>query len=234
MPSNYIVTIICLANSRKPGGRCVAGKGIQHSRFGEWIRPVSARPGGELSHLDRQFSGGIEPSLLDVIAIPMQGKASHAYQVENHTIDDQIYWQHVRKSSFTEARSALDAPQPDLWGTSFGSSYSGINDRVPESIAPSFSYSLQLIEVHDLRIQVSAEGVSFGNMKRRVRGYFSYSHNHYALSITDPFVEAEYLAMQDGTYIVGQALLCVSLGELHQTSNGVFAYKLIAGVIFPP
>jgi hypothetical protein len=187
-----------------------------------------------LSHTDRQFSGGVEPALLDVIDIDMLSKASHAYQPENHTIDERAYWRRVRQATFSEAMSAVDPRQADLWGTSFGSSYSGTNDRVPVANAASFNYSLRLIQVDDLRIQVSAEGTAFGNMKRRLRGHFTYSHHHYALSITDPLVEAQYLAGQDGSFNVGNALLCVSLGEPHQTQGQSYAYKLIASVILPP
>jgi hypothetical protein len=230
LPSGYTTRIICLANSRKPGGRCVAGKAIQNKAFGEWVRPVSARAGGELSHADRQFSGGVEPALLDVISIDMLGKASHPYQPENHTIDERAYWQLIRRASFNEALPAVDPRQPDLWGTTFGSSYSGTNDRVPVANASSFNYSLRLIKVDDLRIQVSAEGAAFGNMKRKLRGHFTYSQHHYALSITCPLVEAQYLAGQDGSFDVGNALLCVSLSEPHQG----YAYKLIASVILPP
>lgn len=230
LPSGYTTTIICLANSRKPGGRCVAGKAIQNNTFGGWVRPVSTRSGGELSLPDRQFNGGVEPALLDVIGIEMLGKASHPYQPENHTIDERKYWRLVRRASFNEALSAVDARQPDLWGTSFGSSYSGTNDRLPVANASSFNYSLRLIPVDDLRIRVSAEGASFGNMNRKLRGHFTYSRQHYALSITCPLVEAQYLAGQDGWFDIGKALLCVSLGEPHQG----YAYKLIASVILPP
>jgi len=235
LASGYTTTIICLANSRKPGGRCVAGKAVQNNKLGGWIRPVSARSGGELSDSDRQFNGGVEPALLDVIDISMLNKASHAYQPENHTINDRAYWRRVRKASFNEALSAVDPQQADLWGTSFGSSYSGINDRVPVATAPSFNYSLRLIEVDDLRIHVSAEGAAFNNPARKLRGHFTYSHHHYALSITDPLVEAQYLAGQDGWFDIGNALLCVSLGEPHQNQQGqTYAYKLIASMILPP
>lgn len=187
------------------------------------------RPGRELTHLDRQFRGGTEPSLLNIISIDLLGHSPHSYQPENYTIDEKQYWSYVRTASFTEGLSALDPIRPDLWGTTFDSSYSGTNDRVPEANAPSFGYSLTLIEVADLRIHVSAEGASFGNMKRKLRGFFSYSQQNYALSITDPITEAQYLASSDDWFDVGRALLCVSLGEPHQS----YAYKLIAGVILP-
>jgi hypothetical protein len=72
-------------------------------------------------------------------------------------------------------------------------------------------------------------------MKRKLRGHFTYSEQPYALSITCPLVEAQYLAGQDGWFDVGNALLCVSLGEPHQNQPGqTYAYKLIASMILPP
>lgn len=123
---------------------------------------------------------------------------------------------------------AIDAAPRDLWSISF-SSYSGINDRVPLASAPGFNGSLRLIKVSDLRIVVSAEGASFGNMKRRLRGYFTYQNNRFALSVTDSVTESKYLTGQDGDFPVGEALLCVLLSEPYQGH----IYKLIAGVIKP-
>src|SRR3954454_3491042 len=97
----YSKTIVVLANSRKISGRCVAGKEVAGTGFGNWIRPVSARPVGELSEGDRQFQDGTDPKLLDVITIPMSKHSPHGFQTENHEIDDQFYW--VRKRKCTPA-----------------------------------------------------------------------------------------------------------------------------------
>lgn len=41
-PPNVVKRILCLANSRKLSGRCVAGREIANPRLGPWVRPVSS------------------------------------------------------------------------------------------------------------------------------------------------------------------------------------------------
>ena len=105
---------------------------------------------GAVSYEDRQYEGGQDPALLDVIKIQMSGKSRHAYQTENHEIDSNWYWKLIRKATHAELKMALDPPQRNLWGTSHSSSGSGINDRLAEHVAADFGYSLRLISVNDL------------------------------------------------------------------------------------
>jgi hypothetical protein len=122
----------------------------------------------------------------------------------------------------------LDGQTQPLW-SNHSSSYNGRNDRVSEQEVSSSNGSLRLIDIKDLEIQVGIEGLEFGDAKRRVRGMFSHLKVQYLLSITDPLIEARFLAGQDGQTRIGRALLCVSLGDLWQG----YAYKLIAAVILP-
>ncbi|WP_375233212.1 dual OB domain-containing protein [Pseudomonas syringae] len=41
----HTLDMVCLANSWKHGGRCIAGKIYGGDRSGEWIRPVSPTVG---------------------------------------------------------------------------------------------------------------------------------------------------------------------------------------------
>ena len=76
---NSIETIVCLANSRKISGRCVAGKRTSDN---SWFRPISNRAGHEISEFDRRYSDGKTAQLLDVIEIPCIEERPHGHQSE--------------------------------------------------------------------------------------------------------------------------------------------------------
>lgn len=81
-------TVLCLANSKKEGERCIAGIDV---RTGQWVRPVSRHtPKGEVPFHERQVEGG-EPRLLDLIRMDLahDGPAGFDYchSKENRWID---------------------------------------------------------------------------------------------------------------------------------------------------
>jgi hypothetical protein len=230
MPVGYTKTIICLANSRKIAGRCVAGKEIAGNTIGAWIRPVSGRPAGELSEEDRRFQNGMDPKLLDVISIPLVEPRPHGFQTENHLIDEGKYWTKEREANWDDLEAARDPGAGPLWDNSSPSSYNGLNDRIDENVANALGASLRLIAVDDLSIEVSVEGAAFGTGKRKVRGRFTIDGAQYRLAVTDPVVESKYLGGPDGEFQIGHAILCISLGEPY----GGYAYKLIASVFLRP
>jgi hypothetical protein len=233
MSENYKMRILCLADSRKNSGRCVAGRVIGGEQHGQWIRPISSRATGELSDDDRRYQNGKTVRVKDVVSIPLKSQRSHAFQLENHVIDENYYWEFERKAEWEEIYTLVEQVDGELWDNS-SSGYYGVHDRIAEAAAPDivteFGGSLVLIEVHDLVIKVSMEGAAFGNGKRKVRGQFSCSKCQYLIAVTDPRVETIFLAKNDGSYPVGRAILCLSLGEPYNDH----VYKLIAAVFLPP
>lgn len=225
---NYNVTILCLANSRKTSGRCVAGREVINGGFGKWVRPVSERENAEISLEDRRYANGQDPSVLDIVTIPMLDPRPRGFQTENHLIDSGYYWKFQRRATWAEALAAVDGQGQPLWDN-ISSSYNGMHDRVAEAEADPADGSLRLIRVPKLEVRVGIEGAEFGNGKRRVRGLFIHHGTTHLLSITDPQIEAHFLARPNGSTNVEGALLCVSLGEPWQG----YAYKLIAAVILP-
>lgn len=225
----YRKTIVCLANSRKPpSGRCVAGREYVSGRFGAWVRPVSARDGQEISEEERRYEDGADPRLLDVIEIQMKEPKPHHHQQENHLIDEGYYWEKKGRLSWNSLQSAIEDPGGSLWSNT-SSSYNGVNDRVREDEAPTFSRSLYLIRPERIALVVRSEGGDWGPPRRRVRARFTIRGEDYLLSVTDPMVERQYLSGEDGETVFNDALLCISLSE---PFHG-YLYKLVAALIRP-
>jgi len=200
-----------------------------------WIRPVSKRPDKELSEQDRFYDieycdkNSLDPEVLDIINIVFINPDPYKFQTENYLIDDGYYWSFIRKATYQEALDIIDPLQEDLWGTDTLSSYHGENDRLLLEQATKYNQSLRLIHVHDLKIRVLAEKAAFQNYKKIVRGFFTYNNIQYALTITDPKIEQIYFNKEENTYIINEALLCISLGVPYNN----YTYKLIASVILP-
>lgn len=221
---NNVKRIICLANSRKYAGRCVAGKEILTHGLDSWIRPVSARPLGEVSEEERRYEDGRDPRVLDIIDIPILQARPHLYQSENHVIDADKYWKKTGTISWEDLKDLVDPPAP-LW-VNGDSSYNGANDRVAVQVASKLDHSLVLIEPQNLTVHVQLEGADFGNPKRKVRADFIHHGTHYRLAVTDPVAERAFLAKPDGVHALQDAYLCISLGEEYQGS----CYKLVATI----
>jgi hypothetical protein len=224
---NYQKKIVCLATSRKLGGRCIAGKEVLRSGYGPWIRPVSTRPSAEIELTERQHADGTEPKLLDIIEIPMLAPAPHLHQTENHVIDARFYWEKKGTVSWDNIGDLIDAPAT-LW-TNEDSSRGGYNDRVSEALAIGLKTSLVLIKPDHPTIQVATPGAYFNNPKRKVRADFYYKGVRYNVGMTDPEAERFFLARENGDYKLNQdAYFCVSLAEA--PFEGSY-YKLVASII---
>ncbi|KFA92633.1 dual OB domain-containing protein [Archangium violaceum] len=220
-----IKRIVCLANSRKLSGRCIAGKIMRGNAPGAWVRPVSDREHEEVSYEERQYEDGSDPSLLDIIDIHFVEARPKDHQKENKLLDARYYWEKVGRLTWDDLTQLVDNVQ-ELWSNG-DSTYHGLHDRVSLADAKTFGYSLVFICVDDLRISVFAPGLSFGNAKRRVQAAFSYNGIQYQLWVTDPVVEKLYLAKKNGEFDLGEAYITVSLGE---PKDGE-CYKLVAAII---
>jgi hypothetical protein len=217
--------IICLANSRKYAGRCVAGKEVLPNGAGGWVRPVSARPTGEVSEEERRYENGKDPRVYDIIDVPILKANPHLYQSENHLIDADVYWGKIGTISWEDLKELIDPPAA-LW-VNGDSSYNGINDRVSLELASMLDHSLVLIEPQNLTIHVQLEGEGFPNPRRKVRADFNHHDTHYRLTVTDPVAERAFLDRPNGVYPLQNAYLCVSLGEEYKGS----CYKLVATIL---
>lgn len=221
-----IKRIVCLANSRKLNGRCIAGIELTQDGIAQgWIRPVSAREHEEVSEYERQYEDGSDPKVLDVIEVPLLEHRPNAFQEENWLLDPQYYWVRVGRIDWG-GLAPLATPIAGLWVNGHHT-YNGLNDSIPLELAATVTSSLCLIRVSSLQLHVFAPGEAFGNSKRRVQGHFRHQGTEYRLWVTDPVFERCYLAKPNGYYALEECFLTVSLGE---PLNGV-CYKLIAAII---
>jgi hypothetical protein len=100
--------IVCLANSRKLSGRCIAGKELLGERPSGWLRPVSAREHEEVSEEERQYSDGSEPQVLDIIEVPLLDARPKGYQQENWLLDPTKDWKKVGRAKWTDLDRLAD------------------------------------------------------------------------------------------------------------------------------
>jgi hypothetical protein len=208
------IKMVCLANSRRPGGHCVAGKVLEDGVLGKWVRPVSEN--GGIADDDVVFENGQVPKNLDIISVSLLAPAPSNHQVENHKNDKTRYWGHHGVYEKTALLKYLDTPV-SLWQNGYGYK----NDRVPVDIAHTLDASLYLIKPDAFDVVV----MDFGN--KVVKSDIFYNGEHYCFAITDPIIEKEYITRDPGSYKIDNALICVSLSEPFKGD----CYKLVASVI---
>lgn len=197
---------------------------------GAWVRPVSGREKEEVSEEERQYQDGSDPKVLDVIDIPLIRHHPHGCQTENWLLDGEYYWAKVGAIGWIELQRYVEDPAI-LW-INGRSTYHGTNDEILRDEADLLPNSLVLILVSSVVLTVFAPSAAFGNPKRAVQAEFHHRGIRYALKVTDPVIEREYKARDNGSYQIDECCICISLGEPMQKTNGVWCrYKLVAAII---
>jgi hypothetical protein len=219
--------LICLANSRKHSGRCVAGIEVAGDGSARWIRPVSDREGREVSASERRCQDGSDPRVLDVISVPVLRPSPDRFHTEDWLLDARPgrSWERIGRVGWRDLVT-LEQSFDSLWINEL-STYHGLNNRMSAEQADSQEDSLRLIRVDGLTLRVHAPGAAFDSPERVVDARFQYAGSRYAFRVTDPLYRAGYLAKPDGVYELGESFLTVSLSELYEG----YSYKLVAAVI---
>ncbi|WP_435009040.1 dual OB domain-containing protein [Tundrisphaera lichenicola] len=221
-------TIVCLANSEKHDGKCIAGKEIVQNTISNWMRPISARNGHEISDSERTCDDGARVKLLDIVKVPVISASPLDHQTENFVIDGGKIWERKGEATWHDLGSALDHPD-SLW-TNGDSTWHGHNDRVHRGIAKELKCSLYLIEPESLVIRVIVETSLFKPASRKVRAVFTYRKEFYNFYLTDEETVQLFRARPNGDYPLTDAYISVSLSEPHTRGDGN-CYKLVAAII---
>jgi hypothetical protein len=219
------VEIICLANSKKLGGRCIAG--IRTDGKG-WIRPIGRNDHqGVLFPDDYTLIDGSEPKKLSVIEIGISTSKPKPYQPENWLIEPTpwrlvshtLNHSHLRliKNAFFQGDS--------LFGTTF--------DRIPYIQLEQYPAKSSLEIIQPVGVKWCITNSYSGN--RQIRVIF-YLHNiKYDLVVTDPDWLEKLAEFDLGYYTSEEIELPQEVKFLFTISLGVpyngDCYKLVAAVM---
>ena len=215
-------TIVCLANSYKHGGRCIAGVSVDD---GAWIRLRGKAPDGALCAFEYSLDDGTEPRLLDVIEVELH----YALPTDSHPEDWQIAptrWHLVeRPANATRLQKVIAAADKAT------TILRGYRDRMSEDEikAKPLQASLALVCPDELHWWIRED-----RGKRKHRALFQRHHVTYDFSVTDPHWLDQLNLLPAGIYPhctfvtkAAETWLTVSLSEPFHN----FHYKLVAGVI---
>ncbi|GHT21223.1 hypothetical protein AGMMS4957_09690 [Bacteroidia bacterium] len=211
------VRFVCLANSFKEGGRCLAGVVLDSNNVPifdngviQWIRPIS-----------KSFHGKIDAALveninlLDILEIDvLEYPNLDSYQSENAIfVEDSI--QVIGKYDKNSLAAFYDSNN-----LIFGNKGKAIH---PDNIA-SHKHSLMFIKTTDFEVfQKKYEN----NPNSKIRLRFTYKENLYDLPVTDPVFLKKYQTNPDFMKDYNQMDLALSIGVEHEG----WYNKLVVGII---
>lgn len=221
------INIICLANSIKNSGFCVAGIELDHhSTPIRWIRLIGNNNPRGLTHSDYRYRNGHTPQVFDVIHIPVVAYQPSSYHVENWLIDTTRYWQKRGEWGLDTTIKNLSSHiyHGPLWINGYRSS-TGANNRIPEELFGSLGSSLQLIIADDVKLYAIRSAYKTDS---KLYAHFEFADNRYVLSVTDPQILEKYshISGKFNPLWLGRCLMTISLGEPYEG----YTYKLAAHI----
>jgi putative nucleic acid modification protein with dual OB domain len=209
--------LICLANSRKRRGRCIAGLRVDGQG---WVRPVSATADGELYPQNYRLANGGYAQVLDLLRI----EVGDHHPKQHHPEDWLLSWRPwellarpIPLSDYQDLLQRCIVRGPGLLGNEHDRmDFAGFANHPAQA-------SLALVQLHNItwHITLSRRG------NRQVRALFSLGGVDYNLGVTDPAWEArlQHLAVSESE-AGHDVMLTVSLSE---PFNG-YCFKLVATV----
>ncbi|HEX7157976.1 MAG TPA: hypothetical protein VF214_03090 [Edaphobacter sp.] len=213
---------MCLANSYKHGGRCVAGWCVEDNR---WVRLRGQAEDGALCAQEYALDNGSEVALLDLIEVEMH----FAQPSDWHPEDWQVFpvrWRLLERCTKNGAWQAV-IDHADNATTILR----GYRDRIAaeELRAKPLNGSLELVRPAEVWWWIREE-----RGKRKYRALFRRHHVTYDFAVTDPRWLERLQWMPDGIYPHttfvekdAETWFTVSLSENFYGWH----YKLVAGVI---
>lgn len=205
--------LIILANSFRPGGRCIAGIDIE---TGEWIRPVSR-------DADRAVPVSVAENvkLLDIVSIPLASdKPRDCYQRENRFVDSWD-WKVVDSLSPNEIIKYCESNTVILHNRS-DKVYSVKMEALPFEQWKSLQLVRKEVKFH--------RSPTHNNPDRWAASFYVYGARPLAFVVTDPMIQDR---LNNGEEVGTDCILTLSLAAPWAPTENAMkrCYKLVAGVI---
>ncbi len=210
---------VCLANSFKEGGRCLAGIELDANNnpliangHPKWIRPICNTPHNELptylvSHI----------KILDIIEVEIMNYPNiNNYQSENAYFNERSL-NVIEQYSKNELNKLCDNRNLIFGNRGKAVSSEAIGNMI---------YSLMFIRINTFEVIVKTYDDSPD--KHQIRLVFAYNGNHYDLPVTDPVFLHLYQTNRHIFDNYNELYVSLSLSVEWQC----WYYKLVAGIIF--
>jgi len=213
--------IICLSNSFKAGGRCLAGIEINndnkigiYKRGPRWIRPVCKTDQEQVpNNISRNYK---YYDLIEFNSDPSYKRTD--YQSENLLIRDNKL-KYIGKVN-------ISGPLSDLCNNNTDKNIFGnISNFVSKIEVNSLKYSLMMIEINKFEV-VTVDRYGSTSPQRRLK--FSYHNTIYDLPITDPIFLQNYEHDNDILRNLNNLFIILSLGVEFNSKY----YKLVATLLY--
>lgn len=213
--------IICLSNSFKEGGRCLAGiqisddlKIYRQNNRAKWIRPVCATAHEEVpNHLARNFE---YYDILEFTPDPIFER--NDYQSENLRIQNNniSFVQKVRAK-----KSLTDLCDNNTLNDIFGNRGKSVSQFEIDTL----NHSLMMVKITTFEVLLVQNEFRQHPQKRLA---FKYNNTNYNLPITDPVFLHKYEHNQNILTNVLEIFVVLSLGVEFNSSY----YKLVATILY--
>ena len=212
---------ICLANSFKYQGRCLAGIEITLNESGysvvakedgtpKWIRPVSRAGYGELSVSETQ-----NMNMLDIIEI------EGVEECPNNAHNENVFYSSLKRSGKKIGQNTNNLN--GLCDNIHSKIFFNRGKAVPADIFQQSNHSLMFVK--------ALNSIFYNDERNKLRVKFSFSGAEYDLPVTDPiFINYMQVKGLDSVNAVDKYYFAISLGEEFDGWH----YKLIAGIITIP
>lgn len=195
------VDLLVLANSRKHGGRCIAGVRVDalQQRELRWVRLVDQSHAGGIWQSRARLANGEEPKILDVIQVTVAPPAMRSFQTENMQIENYV-WHKVEPSPPGEdLLQWLDSTINDTMAWLFG--FEG--DYLDKEVTDRWKDPETLKLVHPKNIVWKVTTGPTGRRRCQATftiGKLSSDDKPYTLVVTDPNVEQLLTKHPHGKY----------------------------------